>query len=119
MEQFFYEDVFCNDLEDLANILEIHGDNVNDLPLDWQVRIELSNYESIFNIDADILCELLVDKYEDRLLPDFEEIEGKQLLKALKESIDFDKLIEKSPKLCYANGQFATITKEQLVDYLV
>lgn len=119
MEQFFYEDVFCNDLEDLANILEIHGDNVNDLPLDWQVRIELSNYESIFNIDADILCELLVDKYEDRLLPDFEEIDGKQLLKALKESIDYDKFKELSPKLCFANNKFVTITKKQLVDYLV
>lgn len=85
MEQFFYEDVFCNDLDDLA----------------------------------DILCELLVDKYEDRLLPDFEEIEGKQLLKALKESIDYDKFKEVNPKLCYGNNKFVTINREQLIDYLV
>ena len=35
MEDFFYEDTFCSDLEDLANVFYIDEDNVNELKDDW------------------------------------------------------------------------------------
>ena len=94
MEHFFYEDTFCSDLEDLANVFDIDEDNVNELKDDWQVRVELSDLEPIFNVDADNLCQLLADANEDRLSEDFDE-EAK-VLKALKETIDFEKLKEEN-----------------------
>ena len=115
MEHFFHEDTFCSDLEDLANVFDIYEDNVNELKDDWQVRVELSDLEPIFNVDADNLCQLLADANEDRLSEDFDE-EAK-VLKALKETIDFEKLKEALPKLYYPNNKFETITKADLVEW--
>lgn len=115
MEHFFYDDNFCTDLEDLANIFDIDEDNVNELKDDWQVKVELSDLEPIFNFDADSLCQLLADANEDRLSEDFDE-EAK-VLKALKETIDFDKLKDALPKLYYPNNKFETITKAYLVEW--
>ena len=115
MEHFFYEDTFCSDLEDLANVFDIYEGNVNELKDDWQVKVELSDLEPIFNIDADNLCQLLADANEDRLSEDFDE-EAK-VLKALKEVIDFDKLKESLPKLYYPNGKYEFITKSDLVEW--
>lgn len=117
MEHFFYEDTFCTDLEDLANIFDLNEDNINQLKDDWQVRIELSDLEPIFNIDADNLCQLLADVNEDRLLNDFDE--EVKILKALKECIDFDKLKETLPNYYYPNNKFKTITKADLVEFFL
>lgn len=114
MEHFFYEDTFCSDLEDLANVFDINEDNVNELKDDWTVRVEFSDLEPIFKIDADNLCQLLADANEDRLSEDFDE-EAK-VLKAIKETIDFDKLKDALPKLYYPNNKFKTITKVDLVE---
>ena len=115
MEHFFYDDTFCSDLEDLANVFDIDEDNVNELKDDWLVRVELSDLEPIYNVDADNLCQLLADANEDRLSEDFDE-EAK-VLKALKETIDFGKLKEALPKLYYPNNKFETITKADLVEW--
>lgn len=69
--------------------------------------------EPIFQVDAEMLCELLVDANEDRLTVDGDE--ETDILKALKESIDFDKLNELLPKLYYPNNKFAVITKADLL----
>jgi hypothetical protein len=115
MEHFFYEDSFCSDIEDLARLFDIDEDNVNELKDDWQVKVELSDLEAIFEIDANSLCQLLADANEDRLSEDFDE-EAK-VLKALKESIDFEKLKEKLPKLYYPNNKFEILTKVDLLDW--
>jgi hypothetical protein len=116
MQNFFYEDTFCSDLEDLAELFDIDEDNVNDLKDDWQQRVELSELEPIFKIDADNLCQLLADANEDRLSEDFNE-EAK-IIKALKESIDFDKLNGLLPKLYYPSNKFEIVTKADFVDFL-
>ncbi len=115
MEHFFYEDNFCSDIEDLARVFDIDEKNVNELKDDWQIKVELSDLEPIFNIDAENLCQLLADANEDRLSEDFDE-EAK-VLKALKETIDFEKLKEALPKLYYPNNKFETITKADLVEW--
>lgn len=115
MENFFYDDKFCEDPSDLAELLDIDEDNVNELPDDWKVRVELTKLEPIFNIDADDLCQMLCDCNEERLPEDFEET---KTLNALKESIDFDKLRSLLPKLYYANAKFEFITKSDLINYL-
>jgi hypothetical protein len=116
MENFFYEDTFCSDLADLAELFDIDEDNVNDLKDDWQQRVELSELEPIFKIDADNLCQLLADANEDRLSDEFNE-EAK-VLKALKESIDFDRLNTLLPKLYYPSNKFEIVTKADFVDFL-
>lgn len=118
MEHFFYDEVFCSDLEDLANTFDIDENNVNELKDDWCVRVELSSLEPIFDINAENLCELLADANEDRLsLDDFEE--ESKILKALRECIDFDKLQEALPKYYYPNNKFETITKADLVEFFL
>jgi hypothetical protein len=115
MEHFFYEDTFCVNLEDLANIFDINEDNVYELKDDWEVRVELSNLEPIFNINTEILCQLLADANEDRLSEDFDE--EAMVKKAIEENIDFDKLKDALPKLYYPNYKFENITKADLVEW--
>ena len=115
MENFFLDDRFCSDLEDLANKLEIDEDNIKDLEDDWIMKVELTNLEPIFKVDAEILCQLLAYANEDRLSEDY--TEKKTILQALKESVDFEKLTEMLPKKHYMNGNFKTITKYDLVDW--
>lgn len=115
MKHFFYDDTFCSDLEDLANVFDIDEDNVNELKDNWQVKVEMSDLEPIFNIDADNLCQLLADANEYRLSEDFDE--ESKVLKALKETIDFEKLKEALPKLYYPNNKFETITKADMVEW--
>ncbi len=115
MENFFYYDSFCMDLDKLADLCDIDEDNVNDLKDDWQVKVELSDLEPIFNVDAENLCQLLADANEDRLSVDFDE--EKKVLKALKETIDFDKLQDALPKLYYPNNKFKSITKSNMVEW--
>ncbi len=115
MENFFYEDNFCSDIDDFAKIFDIDEDNVNELKDDWAVKIELSDLEPIFNIDAENLCQLLADANEDRLSEDFDE--EQRVLMALSETIDFEKLKEALPKLYYPNNKFEIITKADLVEW--
>jgi len=115
MKNFFHgEDRFCVNLYDLADVLCIDKDNVNKFADDFCVKVELSTLEPIFKVDADSICQLLADANEDRLSED--EFEGENVLKALKESIDFEKLNNLLPKKYYPNGQFAYVTKADLID---
>ncbi len=114
MENFFYDDRFCSDVSDLFDIFDIDDENLDELPDDWSVKVELTDLEPIFKIDADNLCQLLADANEDRLSEDFDE--EANVLKALKDSIDFEKLKEALPKLYYPNNKYVTITKQDLID---
>jgi hypothetical protein len=115
MINFFYDEIFCSDLGDLAEIYSIDEDYVHELPNDWQVKVELTDLEPIFEVDAESLCQLLADANEDRLSEDFN-VESK-VIKALKQSIDFEKLQQTLPKLCYPNSKYETITKADLVEW--
>ena len=113
MENFFYNETFFSDIGDLVDLFDINKKNINELSDDWQVKVELSDLEPIFKIDADILCQLLGDANEERLSEDFNEEEN--VLKALRGNIDFDKLQEALPKLYYQNAISKTITKADLI----
>jgi hypothetical protein len=115
MKYFFLDDNFCSDLGNLVNIYDIKEDNVNDLKENWIAKVELSDLEPIFIIDAEKLCQILADSNEDRLSEDFDE--ENKVLKALKECIDFEKLKKSLPKLYYPNGKFEIITKSDLVKW--
>ena len=50
MEHFFYEDRFLLDLDDLAQLFNIDEDNVNDLKDDWEVEVELSDFNQTLKL---------------------------------------------------------------------
>ena len=114
MENFFYDDRFCSDISELMDVFDIDDENLAELEDDWKVRVELTDLEPIFKVDADILCQLLADANEDRLSEDFEQEE--EIKKALKSCIDFDKLQAILPKMYYPNNKFVTITKQDLIN---
>ncbi len=115
MRNFFCDDEFCTDLGDLISLFDIDEDNVNDLSDDWKVQVELTDLEPIFEVNADILCELLADASEDRLTEDGDEEED--ILKALRECIDLEKLQTTLPKLHYPNGKNSVLTKLDLIEW--
>jgi len=115
MEHFFLDDRFMSSIEDLIEHLEIDEESANELPENWEEKVELSELEPIFKIDADTLCQLLADANEDRLTEEFGE--ESKVLNALKESIDFEKLNSLLPKLYYPSGKFEKITKSDILDY--
>lgn len=112
MENFFYEDVFCSDLDDLLNQLNEEASDLND---DWTCRVELTTLEPMFTLNADNLAEMLYNNKEERYSEDAPQDEV--IIKALKECIDFEKLNSKIPKLYYPNNKFVTITKKDLIEY--
>jgi len=114
MENFFYDSEFCATLYDLAEAISFNEDNPNELADDFRIKVELSTLEPIFKVDADSLCQLLADANEDRLSEDSNDEE--EVLKALKECIDFEKLRQLLPKYYYPNNQFAYVTKADLID---
>lgn len=116
MENFFYNENFYSDLSELMNDIDIDEDSINELKDDWQIRVELTDLEPIFELDADSLCQLLADANEDRLTENFDE--EQKVLAALNECIDFEKLKEKLPKLYYPNGKFMSLKKSDLIDQL-
>ena len=111
IRNFFIEDEFFSTLEDLVEYTQVEVDELDD---NWSIKVELSDLEPIFNIDAKNLCQMLGDCNEDRLT-DYEEEEQK-VLNALKESIDFDKLRGLLPKYYYPNGKFVTLTKQDFLE---
>jgi hypothetical protein len=129
MENFFYNENFYSDLSELMNDIGfmllinfqndeiaksvLFSDSINELKDDWQIKVELADLEPIFEVDADTLCQLLADANEDRLTENFGE--EQEVLSALKECIDFEKLKEKLPKLYYPNGKFVCISKKDLI----
>ncbi len=112
MENFIVEDKFYRDLEELFHDLDY--DEENPPSDDWALKVELSDLEPIFNIDAEKLCQMLGDCNEDRLTDNEEE--EQKVLNALKESIDFDKLRGLLPKYYYPNGKFVTLTKQDFLE---
>lgn len=113
MENFFINDKFYMDLCDLIDDL----DGIDNLSEDWKVKVELSDLEPIFKVDAKKLLEILCDCNEERLGEDFDTRDEERILKAIKESCDFEKLKELLPNLYYPNNKFHIITKQDLIDY--
>jgi hypothetical protein len=112
MENFHVEDKFYIELEDLFHDLDY--DEENHPSDDWTLKVELSDLEPIFNIDAEKLCQMLADCNEERLTE--HEDEEQKVLNAIKESVDFDKLRALLPKYYYPNGEFKTLTKQDFLN---
>lgn len=119
MENIIYNDNYFMDLDALIDyLIDSKGiENLQQLEDDFSIEVELTELETIFKIDAKELSNLLIDNNEERLHEDFDGSDENKILIAVSESVDFDKLRELLPKLYYGTGEFAIITKQDLIDY--
>lgn len=117
MENFFYSERFYRDISDLVIDFEEDEDEIkiNELKDDWCITVELSTLEPMFSLDAGYLEGLIYSDNEDRYPEDMDYEEP--LIKALKACVDFEKLNAMIPKFYYPNNTFATITKNDLIEY--
>jgi len=114
MENFFIDDNFYSDLNEFIDHLDV--DSVEEIPNEWTWRAELSTFEPMFKLDSEIMASLVGDAYDERYGEDQDLSE--KIIKALNESVDWDKLNSLIPKFYYANGEYETITKQDLIDHL-
>ncbi len=114
MENFFNGERFCTDLGDLMDDLDI-GEDVN-LPDDWTHKVEEAELQPMFQLDSEGLSDLLYNNNDERYDEDATQFDD--VTKALKQSVDFDKLNSMIPKLWYPNGKFITVTKMDIVEYV-
>lgn len=114
MENFFIDDKFYFDLQELMDDLDISDEEIPDLPEDWSCKLELTTLEPMFKLKAIDVAEMLYNNNEERYSEDAPEEE--KIVKALKECVDWDKLNSMIPQLYYPNGKFVTITKKDLLE---
>lgn len=112
MENFFIDENFYSDLQDLIEDIS-QEDDLSDLGDDWKVQCaegilqpvtELSAYSIIDSIPIERLGE---DDKVFYCVRDF-----------LNKAINFNSINEAMPKFYYAEGNDFTITKQDLLDYI-
>lgn len=117
MENFFYHDEFCHDLETLMHLLDI--EDVEALPDDWTVEVKDTNLEKITHLTEECVIDMLVEsiseRNEDRFSEDSDDDIGK-IKKAIKAGITLNMQVinELMPSLYFPNGKTFTITKEDI-----
>ena len=111
-ETFYYNDKHYSELCALMEDLDITEENLAELEEDWTLKVEETDLEPMFTLDADWICERLD---EERMSEDGDEADS--INELLKTHIDFTKINELMPKLYYPNNTFFTITKKDLIEY--
>lgn len=117
MENFFHNDSFYRDLDELIDYVGLDlepGQELKDLPDDFTITVELSNKKKIVVFSEDWIVERIS---EDAFSEDGCESEEAQIKKALHECIDFEKLNSMIPSLHYGTGKEVTLTKQDLIEY--
>ena len=111
-ENFFYNDTYYHNLEDLAADLEDILEETSDSEV---VEINLSDEAPIVKLSPDWIMSRIDDDAfcEETLERDLDRIK-----KVLLEHIDFEKLNAKIPTLFYGNHKKLTITVAELKAYL-
>lgn len=120
MEYFFYDDIFCQDLDDLIQELELNDETINDLSDDWKIVVEATTLQPIFQFKKEFIVNCIVnntDVWEDRF-PVNSDNTFKQIEKAIEQGIDLEQINEQLPRLYYPNGKKFEITKQDLLDYI-
>lgn len=115
MENFFYNDDFYSDLNDLIDSLEIDIDRLEE---DWSILVEQCSLEKIFTFKEKFITETILeatDTWEDRFPEDSDRTFDK-IKEAIKQGIDIEKMNNLLPSLWYPNGKKVTITKKDLIE---
>ena len=121
MENFFWNEYFCSDIEDFLRHADLEEDeDIKALPSDACWTVEMTTLELVIKIDDRDFNRIvgdIVDGKIERLPEDCDDVCA-SIEKAFKESIDLVKLNELMPKLYYPNGTKEKITKQDLLDYI-
>jgi len=119
MKNFFYDDRFCTDIEDLMCELDIDEETLSDMEDDWEIECEETTLEKIFVMKKEFITNTILNRtdiWEDRFPEDSDDI-FKQIEIAIDNSIDVDKLNKGLPSLYYPNGKRFKIKKSDLIEY--
>jgi hypothetical protein len=118
MEPFFIEENFYSKVEDYLIDHELEKDDVDKLPDDWEIKVNDAELQPIFVLKEDWVIDQIVentDHFEERFPEDSDKI-FEDIKKAIKQSLDINKLNELLPKLWYPNGKEVSLTKQDLLD---
>ncbi len=113
MVNFFYNEKFYESIEDLMEDLEIDEENIEDAPNFFQCYE--SSLEPIFQLSTDWILDR-VD--EERFSEDDSENGDYNKLKKLLDTLDFQEINSKIPKLYYQSYKKFEITKVELYEAL-
>jgi len=95
--------------------------DVEALEDDWSIRVQESKLEPMFQLTkpevAHIVGQYIWDTHDDRFNPDDDGRLDDEIKESIKECFDVEKFNSLVPKLYYPAG-YATITKQDLLDYL-
>lgn len=117
MENFFIDDKFYSNVEELLDDLEI--ETIDEIPKNFGEKAESASLEPISKgLDIDKICEYIFDYCSDRMPEDYDETFEAKINNAIKESIDIEKLHALMPKLWFGNDEFFAIIKSDLIPYL-
>lgn len=117
MENFFIDENFFYGIDDLITHLDLDDNSaIDELEEDWSIEVEAGIQEPMFVLKAADIEEMLFNNNEDRYSEDSPQSE--QIIKALNECVDFEKLNSKIPVLWFGGGEKFTITKADLLEYI-
>lgn len=108
-------DSFFKDIDGVIDhVIYTEDKELEDLPDDYTVEVELCDLEPIFQLDSQKLYEILSDVFDERCSEDGDEWGDVEPI--LKKHIDFEALNKDIPSLWFPNGEVETFTKAQLIE---
>ncbi len=112
MENFFIEENFCSDLEDLIRICDLEDDGaIEDLEEDWKIKVELSELEPLIVYNVGQFTDYID---EERMTEDGDEVDRTaDIIKKYIAQINAE-----IPKLYYPIQKFEYISKQDLLDFI-
>lgn len=120
-ENFFYNDDFFRDMEDLMDDLNLKAEaDIYSLPDDWKIEAVESNLEKMFVLTNEYVIEAILgrtDIFEERF-PEDDFTCLNELRKVIPKCIDIEKMNQAVKELYYPNGKKITITKSDLIEYI-
>ena len=114
MENFFYNNEYCDSIEDLIYKLVDDEDKIYDLEDDFEIKCYPGKLEPLERLDA----HWILDRFDEDRFPEDDERTADEILKILRENIDFKKINEAMPKLWYESYPPFMLRKEDLIDYI-
>lgn len=116
-EYFFVDERFYTDVFDLVEDIKYWEDidDISELPDEYKIEVTGSKLEPMFVFDLQHVLDTLS---EDRMPFESERTEN-ELIKVLKDNINFDAINENMPKLYYEDrSNRCYITKQDIINYI-
>lgn len=112
---FYKDEIFFDEISDVIADIEYKEEmDIEDLPEDYTIELELCRLEPLFKLNSIDLYEILLRHFEDRSSDDGEEWDG--IADILKKHIDFDALNADIPKLWFPTNKTTVYSKKHLIE---